>query len=449
MKDLTKGSPTKLLLGFAIPLLIGNIFQLFYNLVDSRVVGQFLGDDAYAALGATTAINSLVIGFLIGLTNGFSIIVARNFGANDKNAIKRSVATSLILGLITAVLLTALSVVFLMPLLRMLNTPEEIINESAAYIRVILLGMTATMLYNLCSGILRAMGDTVTPLIFLIIAAVINVILDLVFIPGLKMGVEGAAYATLISQIFSFIACLIYMLKKYPILRLSKEDFKMSSFTIKELYSTGISMGFMLSLVAIGTVALQSSINSFDIKTISAHTAARKISETFMLPISVFGAAAATFSSQNLGARQIDRIKAGIKRAILLIWIWSAVVIILCYLFTPFFVKLLTGTSNQDIINTAYAYMKFNAPFYFILCILIVLRNAMQGIGDRVSPIFSSIIELIGKVAVVIFLAPKLGYFGIIISEPITWVLCTILLSVNFLRNPIFRKLKSNLKEDH
>ena len=437
MRDLTKGNPTKLILMFAIPLLIGNVFQQLYNIIDVRIVGTTLGNNALAAVGSTSSINSLVIGFVNGLTNGFAIIVARNFGANDYEKMRKSVAGTLTLGLLTSIILTIISVTALMPFLRFLNTPDEIIKDAYAFIKIILLGMTAAMLYNVCSGVLRAIGDTVTPLLFLIVSALVNIVLDFTFILAFKMGVEGAAYATVISQILSFVLCFIYILKKYPFLRLHKEDFKLNRYLISELYGTGISMGFMLSLVSIGTLALQSSINTFGTQIIVAHTAARKLSEMFMLPISVFGAAAATFSSQNLGANRIDRIKIAINKNIMLIWIWSTIVIIATFTMAPLLIQLITGTKDTDIIKTATSYLRFNTPFYYVLCVLIVIRNAMQGIGDRITPVLSSIIELAGKVAVVVYLAPKLGYFGIIISEPIVWILCSLLLGFKIRKNEV------------
>lgn len=444
MLNLTKGNPMKLILAFSIPLLFGNIFQLFYNLADTRIVGETLGDVAIGALGATSSINSVIIGFLNGLTSGFALIVARYFGAEDYNKMRNAVATTITLGLFTSAILTILSLVFLDDILVLLNTPAEIFNQSKSYIQVILAGMTISMMYNVCAGILRAIGDTVRPLIFLIVAVIINIGLDYLFILGFNMGVSGAAYATLISQAISVILCVIYILKKYKILIPKKENFKLRKKLVVEMYATGISMGFMISIVSLGSVALQGSINKFGTKTIVAHTAARKISETFMLPISVFGAAGATFSSQNLGAGEIGRVKKGVVSSTLITWIWSLLVMIICYAFTPFLVKLVTGTSNPYVVSTVWKYMKINTPFYFILGIIIVFRNSLQGLGDKLTPIISSIIELVGKVIVVKFLAPALGYLGIMISEPLVWVFMALTLIISFARN---KTLKTRAQE--
>lgn len=440
MKDLTKGNPVKLILQFALPVLIGNVFQLFYNLVDTRIVGETLGEDSLAAVGATNSVNTLIIGFLFGLTNGFAILVARNFGANDRKELKRSVAGTLVLGVLTSVILTILSVIFLMPLLRVLNTPEEVIHKSYAYIRIIFLGMTAAMLYNICASVLRAIGDTVTPLIFLIISTILNIYLDYFFILNLHAGVQGAAYATVISQMFSAVMCFLYIWKRYPMLHLRKEDFQIDRTLVKTMYKSGLSMGFMLSLVSLGTVILQSAINTFGTKTIVAHTAARKITEIYMLIFSVFGTTMATYCGQNLGAGQVKRIRKGIKTVILLTWVWSIGVIIASYTIAPQLVQLITGTKDKEIIHTASLYLRIDTLFYFVPSMITVLRNSMQGIGDHVTPIVSSMIELIGKFLVVLLLVPHLDYMGIIWSESIVWILMVIPLIVKIRSNPLLKE---------
>lgn len=440
MKDLTKGKPTKIILGFALPVLLGNICQLLYSLIDTRIVGQFLGDQSLAAVGATSSINTLIVGFLIGLTNGFAIIVANYFGAKDFKEMKKSVGASIILGGVTAVVVTILSVVFLMPLLRVLNTPEEVIQESYTFIRIIFLGMVASIFYNICASVLRALGDTVAPLIFLILSAILNVFLDIWFIVGFGMGVEGAAYATVISQVFSVVMCLIYIWKRYPILHLTREDFKVDKNLLIKMYSTGLSMGFMLSLVSLGTVALQSAINTFGTNTIIAHTAARKITEIYMLLFGVFGTTMATYCGQNLGAGEIRRIKEGIRKTIYITWIWSLGVMIASYTIAPQLVYLVTGSSNTEIIGTATLYLRIDTLFYFVPSMITIIRNAMQGIGDHTTPIISSMIELVGKVLVVILLVPYLDYMGIILAEPIVWILMVIPLLIQIRRNPVLKE---------
>lgn len=430
MKDLTKGNPARLILAFALPVMIGNLFQLFYNLADTRIVGSFLGDTALTAVGATNSLNSLIVGFLTGLANGFGIITARHYGANDQNQVKKSVASVVVLGGGMAVLLTALSVGFLTPLLRVLNTPEQLIGQSAAYFRVILFGLTASILYNGCAAVLRAVGDTVTPLVFLILSTLLNVGLDLLFVCVLKSGIVGAATATVLSQIVSGVLCVLYIRRKYPILHPARADFRVSPWMAGQMLSAGLSMGFMMSLVNFGSVLLQGAINTFGEATILAHTAARRLTELFMLPFSVFGTTMATFSSQNWGAKKPERIRSGILHSLVISWIWCAVVILAIYTMVPALVRLVTGTSTPEVIETASLYLRIDGLFYFVTAGICVLRNSLQGMGDMVTPIFSSLLELFGKLAVVVFLTPRLDYMGVILAEPIVWAIMVIPLIV-------------------
>lgn len=426
MKDLTHGKPLTVIVKFMIPILIGNLFQLFYSLVDTRIVGSTLGDNALAAVGATTTLNSLIVGFLIGLTNGFAVIAAQNFGAGNKEKVRHTLGMALVLGITISAVLTAFCAGGLKYILGWLNMPQEHFEEGYAYIRVILLGMTASMLYNICASVLRAIGDTVTPLCFLIFSTILNIFLDYFFILGLKMGVGGAAYATVISQAVAFVLCAAYMYKRYDFLRLGKNDFVPDAEMIRKMLASGMSMGFMQSLVSLGTVSLQSAINTFGTNTIVAHTAARKITELFMLPFAVFGMTMTTYCGQNLGAGRIDRIKQGIKTALYITWGWCVLVIIASYTIAPVLIKLVTATEEPEIIETASLYLRVDTLLYFVTAVITVFRNSLQGLGDVVIPVISSSIELAGKILVVIFLTPVLGYWGIIIAEPIVWVLMVI-----------------------
>lgn len=446
MIDLTTGNPTKQMLKFALPVCFGNIFQLFYSLADTRIVGSTLGETSLAAVGATTSISTLLIGFLSGMTNGFAIIVAQQFGRKDEKKIRKTIAGTLLLGLILSIAISLLSLTFLDNILNILNVSPELYGESSLYIKVILAGITATMFYNAFAGVLRAIGDTFAPLMFLIIACGLNIFLDLYFILKLNMGVSGAGLATVISQAFSVLLCIIYMWKRYPMFRVKKSDFLIKIDLLKKLCSSGFSMGMMMSLVFFGTLALQTAINTFGTNIIVAHTASRKLTEFFMLPFSVFGVTMATYCGQNRGARQPERIKKGIWQALFITWVWGVFVIILSYTVAPYLIYLVTGTENREIIETSQKYLRVNSVFYFVPAAISILRNAMQGIGDHVTPIVSSGLELIGKVAVVIFLVPSLKYFGIIISEPIVWVVMVIPLIVKIISNPIF-KIRESKKE--
>ena len=439
MIDLTTGNPIKQMIKFALPVCLGNIFQLFYSLADTRIVGSTLGESSLASVGATTSISTLLIGFLSGMTNGFSIVVAQQFGEKNEKKIKKTVAASLFLGLVISIIISVISISFLDEILKILNISEELYQNSTLYIKVILLGITATMFYNAFAGILRAIGDTFAPLMFLIIACGLNIFLDLFFILKLGLGVSGAGLATVISQGFSVLLCIIYMWKKYPIFRVEKKDFFIKLELLKRLFYSGFSMAMMMSLVFFGTLALQTAINTFGTNIIVAHTASRKLTEFFMLPFSVFGITMATYCGQNKGANEPERIKKGIWEALFITWGWSVIVIILSYTIAPFLIYMVTGTTNREIILTSQKYLRINTIFYFVPATISILRNAMQGIGDHFTPIFSSGLELIGKISVVIFLVPSLEYFGIIISEPIVWVVMVIPLVIKIIKNPIFK----------
>ena len=439
MIDLTTGNPIKQMIKFALPVCLGNIFQLFYSLADTRIVGSTLGESSLASVGATTSISTLLIGFLSGMTNGFSIVVAQQFGEKNEKKIKKTVAGSLFLGLFISIIISVISISFLDEILKILNISEELYQNSTLYIKVILLGITATMFYNAFAGILRAIGDTFAPLMFLIIACGLNIFLDLFFILKLGLGVSGAGLATVISQGFSVLLCIIYMWKKYPIFRVEKKDFFIKLELLKRLFYSGFSMAMMMSLVFFGTLALQTAINTFGTNIIVAHTASRKLTEFFMLPFSVFGITMATYCGQNKGANEPERIKKGIWQSLFITWGWSVIVIILSYTIAPFLIYMVTGTTNREIILTSQKYLKINTIFYFVPATISILRNAMQGIGDHFTPIFSSGLELIGKISVVIFLVPSLEYFGIIISEPIVWVVMVIPLVIKIIKNPIFK----------
>lgn len=439
MKNLTEGKPLKLILFFAIPLFIGQLFQLFYGLVDIRIVGQTLGENSLAAVGATSTLSDLLVGLLNGLTNGFAIIIATFFGAKDEKNMKKAIAGTVVFGSGAAIIISIFSLLFLPQILSILNISGAILPEAKEYIGIILAGLIAATLYNVCAAILRAIGDSFTPLIFLIISSFLNIGLDYAFILFLHTGVGGAALATVLSQAVSALLCYLYMRKKYPSLTLSGEDFKIGQNVMHKLLSTGTSMAFMVSFVQFGTLALQTSINTFGNATIVAHTAARKITSIFFLPTSVLGTTLATYCGQNLGAGKYSRIKKGIKDTLLLDWGWWIITLVTAYTISPLLIQAITATTDPDIINTAVLYLKVNSPFYFVPIVICLFRNSMQGFGDSRTPVFSSSLELIGKVLIATFLSPVIGYWGIIVSEPIVWFIMVIPLIVNMVRNPIFK----------
>ncbi|MGN0665289.1 MAG: MATE family efflux transporter, partial [Huintestinicola sp.] len=435
MKELTTGNPTKILLAFALPIMIGSLFQQFYSMIDTVIVGRIIGVGAIAALGSTSYVSNLIIGFMSGLTNGFAIVTARHYGAGDHVKMRRAVSGTIILGLFVSVIFTIISMLLLEPFLRILNTPEDIFDEAYSYISIILIFMTTAMLYNMSAGVLRAVGDSITPLVFLVFSSFVNIALDFLFVAKLGFGVRGAAYATVISQSVSFILCLFYIFKRFSYLIPSADEFKVTLEELWELLSMGLSLAMMFSIVEVGSLVLQSAINNFGTDTIAAHTAARKISSILMLPFAALGSASATYCSQNIGAQKPERVGAGIKSAVFMAWIWSAAAVIIGWLLSPFIVRFIAGSGNDYIIETASKYMRVNTPFYFVLAVLAVTRSSLQGLGRKAVPVASSIIELIGKAVVAFLAAPALGYFGIMISEPIVWIFMTILLVIGYAKD--------------
>ena len=440
MKDLTTGKPIKIILLFAIPLFIGQLFQLFYSLADTRIVGAILGETSLAAVGATTTLSDFLIGLLNGFTNGCAIIIATYFGSGDRDNMKKAIGGTILSGIVLSVLISAGCLLFLPRILGALNVADFLMAESKAYIGIVLAGLLAATLYNVCAAILRALGDTFTPLLFLILAAVLNVVLDYTLIKYGNMGVAGAALATVIAQAVSAVLCFFYMKVRYPELSLRREDFRFDKIIYKKLIATGSSMGFMVAFVNLGTLALQITINTFNQDIIVAHTAARKATNIFMLPFSVLGTTLATFCGQNLGAGKYSRIKTGLRDTLLLTFIWCAGVALVAYTLSGPLVHMRTASDNEVILSTASLYLKVNTSFYFVTAIICLFRNSMQGFGDNKTPVFSSSLELIGKVAISFLLAPAIGYMGIIVAEPIVWFIMVIPLIVNMVRNPILKQ---------
>ncbi|MBQ8280253.1 MAG: MATE family efflux transporter [Roseburia sp.] len=440
MKNLTEGKPIKLILQFALPLFIGQLFQLFYSLVDTRIVGETLGESALAAVGSTTTLSDLLMSLLLGVLNGFSIVIATYFGAKNETNMKKAIASTILFGTGAAVIISGLSLCFLAQLLRFLNVSADLLPNATSYITVILSGLVIATLYNVCASILRAIGDSFTPLLFLILSTILNIFLDYTFILHFHMGVAGAAVATVISQAVSAILCFLYMWKKYPNLHLCKDDFRLDREVCRKMLSTGASMAFMSAFVQFGTFALQTSINTFGTNIIVAHTAARKATSIFMMPWSALGTTLATFCGQNLGAGKYSRIKTGLRDTTLITWGWSLLVILAANTIAPQMIQMITATNEPEIIETATLYLRVDSAFYFVPSVICLFRNAMQGFGDSKTPVFSSALELLTKVVIAFLLAPAIGYWAIIICEPIAWIIMVIPLVVNTLRSPVFKK---------
>ena len=429
-KTLTEGTPWKQILLFSIPIFWGNIFQLLYSLVDTKIVGSTLGTEALAAVGSVSTLHTLMTGFLNGLTLGFSLITAMCFGADNMKRLKKSFAMTMELGVMTTTVLVVALMLVLQPLLHLLNVPEEQFAMSYAYISVLIVGLFATVLYNLCANTLRAIGDSLTPLLFLILATVSNIGLDYLFILAFHMGVQGAAYATVLAQLISVVLCFIRIFRKFPVLHLQKSDFRPEKELIVEMYKSGLSMGLMSCLVSIGTIMLQSAINTFGTTVIVAHTAARKVFEIMSLPMSVLGSAMATYCGQNYGAKRFDRIRQGIRASLLIAAIWSVAVFIICHTVEGALIRIVASTTDAEVICWGSMYLKVDMSFIIVCGVIVILRNSMQGFGDRVIPVFSSCIELAGKIIFAFVFAPVFAYWGIIWAEPVVWIAMVIPLIV-------------------
>lgn len=430
MKDLTKGTPFRLILMFALPILFGSIFQQAYSFTDTIIIGQQLGKTSIAAVGSTASVVSLMFNIINGMVTGFAIIVARNFGAGDHKEMHRTIARMITFaGIVTAVII-AVTMFFVTPLLQLLDTPESIFEEAKTYLLIVAGGLVVTVIYNLESGILRAVGDSVIPLIILIISAVLNIFLDLLFVVVFQWGVSGAALATVLAQLISAVVCFIYLVKRRPFLVVKRSDFCFTADSTRELFSAGLGMALMYSIVDIGSIVLQNGINGMGEDIIAAHTAARKILGLILMPFSAVGATMVTFCSQNYGAGKFSRIRRGMRDGLVISFIWSTLAIAIIYLAGNILVHLILPDADAMIADTALDYLKFNVLFFYPLAVLLGVRSSLQGLGRSLVPIIASIIELLWKICTVIIMIPIFEYFGVILSEPIIWTVCGILVGV-------------------
>lgn len=427
-KDLTEGKPLKLLLNFAVPLLFGLLFQQFYNVIDTMIVGKFLGSEALAAVGSTGSVNFLVIGFCMGICNGFAIPVAQQFGAKKEVELRRFVANAAWLCIVFSVIMTALTTILCRPILEIMRTPSDIIEQAHNYIFIIFAGIPATFLYNMLAGIIRSLGDSKTPVYFLALSSIINIILDIVFIYYLKTGVEGAAYATVISQLVAGVCCFFFMKKKYEILKITKEEWKFNSHYSMILCGMGIPMGLQYSITAIGSVVLQTAVNSLGTVYVSSMTAACKIGGFFCCPFDALGSTMATYGGQNVGAGKIDRLGKGLKSCIMLGAIYSAIVLVVYIFFSPQLSVLFLDSGEVELIANTKLYLIINGIFYFPLALVNIVRFMIQGIGFSSFAIFAGVFEMIARAVVGFVFVPLFGYTAACFASPAAWILADMFL---------------------
>lgn len=437
--DFLHGPIIQSLLIFAIPVLISNIFQQFYNMADTMIVGNYLGDSSLAAIGACTSIYDLLVGFALGIGNGLAVVTARYFGAGDKEALKKAVASSIIIGLVFSLVISRAGCIVLKPLLELLNTPAEIIEESYSYISSIVMFTVVMFTYNLCAGFLRSVGNSLMPLVFLVIASVINVGLDILFITEFAMGIRGAAVATVIAQGISAVLCLLYIWKKAPLLVPEKRHFIFDRELFAELLGQGISMGLMGSIVSIGSVILQYGINGFGTLIIAGHTAARKLFMFIGMPFGTMSAAISTFVSQNRGAGNRERILKVMRYGFIFNVVLAGIGTGVLFVAARPLVQLISGSSEPVVLSNASLYLKVCGPFYAALGILLQTRGSLQGIGEKILPLISSVIECVGKILFVLLFIPRFQYMAVIFCEPVIWCVMMVQLLFAFYRNPFIR----------
>ena len=445
IKNMTVGSPMKLILFFFVPLVIGMLFQQFYNMMDAVIVGRILGPKALAAVGGTGSINFMIIGFCMGVCNGFAIPVAQAVGAKDESTLRKYVANSVWVSAVFAVITTLIVCVFCRGILVWMDTPSDILEGSYDYIFVIFLGIPVVYLYNLLSGILRSLGDSKTPLIFLVISSLLNIVLDLVAILVFHMGVAGAAWATVISQAVSGILCLIYIKKRFPILRISKEEWKPNITFMKKLCMIGVPMGLQYSITAIGSVILQTAVNSLGSIAVASVTAGNKISTLFCCPFDAMGSTMTTYSGQNKGAGKLDRVTEGIKACSIIALVYSIVACVVLIAFGKEFVLMFVDGKETQIIKDAAELLKWVSIFYFPLSLVNILRFSIQGMGFGALAIFAGVFEMIARSVVGFIFVPLFGYTAACFASPVAWIMADLFLIPAYFY--VIKRLKRNAKE--
>ena len=440
IKDLTVGNPMSLILGFALSLFWGMLFQQLYNIIDTAIVSWFIGKEAYTGVGTTGAINFLIMGFCMGVCNGFAIPVAQRFGARDYKSMRKFVSHAIILCCIFAAVMTFFVSLFCRQILTAMNTPADVFEYAYKYIIVIFLGIPVTYMYNLLSGIIRALGDSKHPVQFLIIASIINIGLDLLFIIPFHMGITGAALATVISQLISGIMCLVFIVKKIELLHLKKEDWELDRSHFHILMNMGVPMGLQYSITAIGSVILQIAINSLGTDAAAAVTTAQKVGMFFCIPFDALGSTMATYGGQNVGAKKIEHLQQGLVAAVKLGCGYAIAAFIVLYFFGRTFAMIFLDSGDTACLDNAHLYLIINAAFYIPLALVNIVRFLIQGMGFSMFAVLAGVMEMIGRTLVAVVLVPIFGFPAICFASPIAWILADAFLI------PAYISVKNKLK---
>lgn len=427
-QDMTSGKPMKIIINFTLPIFIGNVFQQFYNMADAVIVGKFVGTGALAAVGSTGTIMFLIYGFVVGMTAGFTVLTAQKFGAGDMYAMRRTVAGASILSLIIGAVLTAAFMILMKPWLTVMNTPEDIFADAYAYIMIISGGILAQMLYNLLASILRALGNSKVPLYFLILSALLNIVLDLVLIIVFHMGAAGAAVATVISQGISGVLCLFYIIRKVPLLRLTRDDRHLSGDLLRTQIRIGIPMALQYSITAVGTMMVQSALNILGSTLVAAYTAAGKIEQIVTQAYVAMGTTMATYGAQNMGAGDVSRIRQGFKASTIIGIIYAVVSAVLVMTVGKYMTYLFVSEDVALIMDSVNTYLICVGIFFIPLAIVNIYRNGIQGLGYGLLPMMAGVAELVGRGAVAVIAAGRKSYLGVCLASPAAWILASLLL---------------------
>lgn len=444
-KDMTEGSPMKLILGFSIPLLFGYLFQQLYNLVDTMIVGQFLGVDALAAVGSTGSINFLIIGFCNGVCSGFALPVAHRFGAKDYKSLRKLWANSIWISGIFAVVMTLATVILCRWILTVMQTPENIMEYAYQYILIIFIGIPATYLFNLTSGMIRTLGNSRAPLVVLMVSSVLNIAMDLIFILFFHLGVSGAALATVLSQVIAGIICVVYIKKRVTILHLQEDEWRPHKREFMELFNAGVPMGLQYSITAIGSVILQTAVNTLGSAAVASVTAASKISMFIVCPFDSMGATMATYGGQNAGGYKLDRLHKGLGSCVLLGAVYSVIALGIIYFFGTSLLQLFVDAGEIGILNDAQKFLLINGIFYFPLALVNIVRFMIQGMGFGAFAILAGVLEMIARALIGIFFVPRFGFVAACFASPLAWIFADAFLIPAYFS--VWKKMKGHLEE--
>ena len=426
--DMTKGSPIGKIVRFFIPVLLGNLLQQLYGTVDSIIVSRYIGVEAFAGVSATNSLNFLILGMALGVCSGFAIPVSQEFGAGDEREMRRCFANSIYTAGVFSVVMAAVTAAFTPAILRLVGTPSDIFAYSCTYIRIIFIGIPATMMYNLLSGVMRAVGDGRTPLIMLLLSSVLNVALDILFIVVFDMGIAGAAIATVIAQLVSGVMCLYVIFVRTDVLRVRRDERGVDFGIIRRLLGIGLPMGLQFSITAIGSTILQSSVNSLGSGAVAAIGAGAKAQFIFTSPLEAIGVTMATYAGQNLGAQRIDRVRKGVREITIIMAIYCAAAFGMQLLFGRYIAMLFTGAGETTILENAYNYLNIVMAGSFLLAIVLIYRNSIQGMGYSNAAMLAGIMELVGRSFVALVMVKYFGFKGACLANPAAWICADLLL---------------------